>query len=95
VKEVLVRNADYASVLADARDFAAPGLERVHAIMESVADGAPGNLAGHLQQLLNRRGKRVVTGDIELGAELIIERRNALQMGFNDVDRRDGALADL
>ncbi len=59
MKEVLVRNADYASILGDARQFVEPGLDRVHVIMESVADGAPGNLAGHLRQLLSRRGKRV------------------------------------
>src|SRR4051812_45600354 len=58
VKDVLAR-ADYASVLSEARDFVSPGLERVQAIMESVAHGAPGNLSQHLQQLLNRRGKRV------------------------------------
>jgi geranylgeranyl pyrophosphate synthase len=59
VKEVLTPRADYASVLSEARDFVSPGLERVQTIMESVAHGAPGNLSGHLQQLLNRRGKRV------------------------------------
>jgi octaprenyl-diphosphate synthase len=59
VKEVMAQGADYASVLSEARDFVSPGLERVQAIMESVAAGAPGNLSGHLQQLLNRRGKRV------------------------------------
>ncbi len=59
MKEVLTPRADYASVLSEARDFVSPGLERVQAIMESVAAGAPGNLSQHLQQLLNRRGKRV------------------------------------
>lgn len=59
MKEVLVRHADYASVLGDARDFAASGLERVHAIMDSIAGAAPGKLSGHLRQLLSRRGKRV------------------------------------
>jgi octaprenyl-diphosphate synthase len=59
VKEVMAQGADYASVLSEARDFVSPGLERVQAIMESVAQGAPGKLSQHLQQLLNRRGKRV------------------------------------
>jgi geranylgeranyl pyrophosphate synthase len=59
VKEVLAPRADYASVLGEARDFVSPGLDRVQAIMESVAEGAPGNLSGHLKQLLSRRGKRV------------------------------------
>jgi octaprenyl-diphosphate synthase len=59
VKEVLAQRPDYASVLSEARDFVSPGLDRVHAIMESVAAGAPGNLSAHLGQLLNRRGKRV------------------------------------
>ena len=59
MKEVFAPRADYASVLSEARDFVSPGLERVQAIMESVAEGAPGNLSQHLKQLLSRRGKRV------------------------------------
>jgi geranylgeranyl pyrophosphate synthase len=59
VKESLVQRADYAAVLGEARDFVSAGLDRVQAVMETVAASAPGELSGHLQQLLNRRGKRV------------------------------------
>lgn len=59
MKDTLVERADYAAVLDDARNHVAEGLERVQAVMESVAAGAPGELAGHLKQLLTRRGKRV------------------------------------
>ncbi len=59
MKDTLIQRSDYAAVLGEARDFVSEGLERVQAVMESVAIGAPGNLSGHLQQLLNRRGKRV------------------------------------
>jgi octaprenyl-diphosphate synthase len=59
VKDTLVQRADYAIVLEDARQHVAAGLDRVQAVMESVAAGAPGELAGHLTQLLTRRGKRV------------------------------------
>lgn len=58
MKDTLVR-ADYAEVLSEARDHVSAGLERVQAIMESVAEGAPGALSRNLQQLLTRRGKRV------------------------------------
>jgi octaprenyl-diphosphate synthase len=58
VKDTLVR-ADYAAVLGEAREHVSEGLERVQAIMESVAASAPGELSRNLQQLLTRRGKRV------------------------------------
>jgi geranylgeranyl pyrophosphate synthase len=58
VKDTLVR-ADYAAVLEEAREHVSGGLERVQAIMESVAQNAPGDLSRNLQQLLTRRGKRV------------------------------------
>lgn len=59
MKDTLVQRADYAAILGEARDHVAAGLDRVHAVMEAVADSAPGELAGHLRQLLARRGKRV------------------------------------
>jgi len=59
VKDTLVQRADYAAVLGEARNHVEAGLERVQAVMESVAAGAPGELSGHLTQLLKRRGKRV------------------------------------
>ncbi|HEX2612032.1 MAG TPA: polyprenyl synthetase family protein [Fibrobacteria bacterium] len=58
MKDTLVR-ADYAAVLGEAREYVSAGLERVQAIMESVAQSAPGELSRNLQQLLTRRGKRV------------------------------------
>ena len=58
MKDTLVR-ADYAAVLGEAREHVSAGLERVQAIMESVAQSAPGELSRNLQQLLTRRGKRV------------------------------------
>jgi octaprenyl-diphosphate synthase len=54
-----VQRADYSAVLGDARNHVAAGLERVQAVMEAVSADAPGELAGHLSQLLTRRGKRV------------------------------------
>lgn len=59
MKDTLVQRADYAAVLGEARNHVAVGLERVQAVMESVAADAPGDLAGHLGQMLTRRGKRV------------------------------------
>jgi octaprenyl-diphosphate synthase len=59
VKDTLIQRSDYAAVLGEARDYVSEGLEQVQSMMESIAAGAPGNLSGHLQQLLNRRGKRV------------------------------------
>lgn len=59
MKETLVQRADYAAVLGEARGFVSAGLDRVQTVMEAVAAEAPGKLAGHLQQLLARRGKRV------------------------------------
>ncbi len=59
MKDTLIQRADYAAVLGEARNHVAIGLDRVQAVMESVAAGAPGELAGHLRQLLTRRGKRV------------------------------------
>ena len=59
LKAVLSGRSDFAAVLGEAREFVAPGLDRVHRIMETVAHGAPGKLSGHLQDLLQRRGKRV------------------------------------
>lgn len=58
MKDALVR-ADYAAVLEEAREHVSDGLERVQALMESVAQSAPGDLSRNLQQLLTRRGKRV------------------------------------
>lgn len=59
MKDTLVQRADYSAVLGDARNHVAAGLERVQAVMEAVSADAPGELAGHLSQLLTRRGKRV------------------------------------
>lgn len=63
LKEVLtsreVRNVDYASVLGEARNFVAEGLDRVHEHMEAVAQTAPGQLSGYLADLLTRKGKRI------------------------------------
>ena len=63
LKEVLARHetrsADYGSVLGEARDFVSQGLDRVHEHMGVVAQTAPGQLAGYLQDMLTRRGKRV------------------------------------
>ena len=59
MKDTLVQRADYTAVLGDARAFVAEGLDRVQAVMDSVAADAPGHLAEHLQALLLRRGKRV------------------------------------
>ncbi len=50
---------DFASALYEARSFALPGLDRVQAIMEALAENAPGRLAEYLRDLLTRRGKRI------------------------------------
>ena len=63
LKEVLtpreIKNADYTSVLGEARDFVSRGLDRVHDHMEAVARNAPGRLSSYMQDLLTRRGKRI------------------------------------
>lgn len=59
MKEVLVKEANYGSVLNEARAFVARDLDLVHDFMESVARNAPGRLSGYMKDLLTRRGKRV------------------------------------
>jgi octaprenyl-diphosphate synthase len=59
LNETLVKSADYAAVLSEARAFVAPGLERVQYRMEAVALSAPGKLSGYMQDLLTRQGKRI------------------------------------
>lgn len=84
MKDTLIQRSDYAAVLGEARDFVSAGLERVQAVMESVAAGAPGKLSGHLQQLLNRRGKRVRSTFLLLLART---GRETNGVGGQDLDR--------
>jgi hypothetical protein len=39
-------------------------------------------------------GQGLIAGDIEIGAKAVVERFNAFQVGFDDVDRRHRALAN-
>lgn len=59
MKDFLTTEISYDQVLKEARDSVGAGLEKVHALMLEVADLAPGTLAGHLNSLLVRRGKRI------------------------------------
>lgn len=49
----------YEVILQEARDFVASDLEAVHRLMIGVAEAAPGRLSKALQDLLQRRGKRI------------------------------------
>lgn len=59
MKPLLTAEIPYEQVLKEARDSVSAGLDRVHEMMLEVADSAPGTLAGHLNSLLVRKGKRI------------------------------------
>lgn len=59
MKDFLTTEISYEQVLKEARDSVGAGLEKVHTLMLEVADQAPGTLAGHLNSLLVRKGKRI------------------------------------
>ena len=59
MKDFLTTEISYEHVLKEARDSVGSGLDEVHTLMLEVADGAPGTLAGHLNSLLVRKGKRI------------------------------------
>ena len=59
MKEFLTAEVSYEQVLREARESVGPGLEEVHRLMLEVATFAPGKLSGHLNTLLDRRGKRI------------------------------------
>lgn len=59
MKDFLTTEIPYEQVLKEARDSVSAGLDEVHNLMVQVADGAPGTLAGHLNSLLVRKGKRI------------------------------------
>ncbi len=49
----------YEVILQEARDFVASDLDAVHRLMVGVAEAAPGRLSKALQDLLQKRGKRI------------------------------------
>lgn len=59
VSELLTTEISFENVLKDARECVAHGLDEVQKLMLEVADNAPGKLAGQLNALLSRRGKRI------------------------------------
>ncbi len=59
MSEIVTTELSYEQVLKEAREFVAAGLDAVQDLMVEVADGAPGKLAGQLNSLLTRRGKRI------------------------------------
>jgi octaprenyl-diphosphate synthase len=59
VSDFLTTELSYEQVLREARECVAAGLDEVHKVMLNVADHAPGKLAGQLNSLLLRRGKRI------------------------------------
>ncbi len=59
MSDILTSVVSYEHVLRDARDCVAIGLEEVQKLMVDVANNAPGKLAGQLNSLLARRGKRI------------------------------------
>lgn len=59
MSEFQTAELSYEQVLKDARDCVASGLDEVHKVMLDVAANAPGKLAGQLNSLLSRRGKRI------------------------------------
>jgi octaprenyl-diphosphate synthase len=59
MKDFLTTEISYEQVLREARDSVGAGLDKVHSLMLEVADQAPGTLAGHLNSLLVRKGKRI------------------------------------
>ena len=59
MSDFLTAELSYEQVLQEARECVASGLDEVHQVMLDVADNAPGKLAGQLNSLLLRRGKRI------------------------------------
>jgi len=59
VSDIPTAELSYEQVLREARDCVASGLDEVHKVMLEVAANAPGKLAGQLNTLLARRGKRI------------------------------------
>lgn len=59
MKDFLTTEIPYEQVLREARESVGEGLDAVHNLMLEVADTAPGTLAGHLNSLLVRKGKRI------------------------------------
>ncbi len=59
MSDILTAELSYEQVLRDARECVSAGLDEVHKVMLNVADHAPGKLAGQLNSLLERRGKRI------------------------------------
>ena len=59
MKDSLTTELSYEQVLREARDSVGTGLDEVHNLMLEVANSAPGTLAGHLNSLLVRKGKRI------------------------------------
>ncbi len=59
MSDIPTAELSYEQVLREARDCVASGLDEVHKVMLEVAANAPGKLAGQLNTLLARRGKRI------------------------------------
>lgn len=59
MKDFLTAEVSYEQVLREARDSVGTGLDQAHQFMVEVAENAPGRLAGQLNSLLSRRGKRI------------------------------------
>lgn len=59
MSNLLTKELSYEQVLKEARNCVGTGLDEVHRVMLQVADNAPGKLAGQLNALLLRRGKRI------------------------------------
>jgi octaprenyl-diphosphate synthase len=59
VSDFVTTDLTYDQVLKEARECVASGLDEVHKLMLDVADNAPGKLAGQLNSLLLKRGKRI------------------------------------
>lgn len=59
MSDFLTAVESYEQVLKEARECVASGLDDVQKLMIEVADHAPGRLAGQLNSLLARKGKRI------------------------------------
>lgn len=59
MSDLLTTELTFEQVLKEARECVATGLDEVHKLMLEVADHAPGKLAGQLNALLLKRGKRI------------------------------------